>query len=80
LHPSNGAAAGISDGQRVEIRGKNGEIVAIAKFDDRMRVGVVSVPHGFGGEANINLLTSTQAVDALTGMAHFSAFPGFPLV
>ncbi len=36
-----------------------------------MRRGAVSVPHGHSG-ANVNLLTSHQQADPLTGMARYS--------
>ena len=48
-----------------------GEIVGTAHVDPAIRPGVVSVPHGHE-HANVNLLTSTQDVDPLTGMTHYS--------
>jgi anaerobic selenocysteine-containing dehydrogenase len=74
LHPSDAETAKVQDGQPVIVRSERGELVATARVDAKIRPGVVSVPHGFG-EANVNLLTSTRAVDPITGMAIFGAFP-----
>jgi anaerobic selenocysteine-containing dehydrogenase len=71
LHPADAAAAGVAGGQQVIVRSSRGEIVGIARLDPRLRLGVVSVPHGHE-HANVNLLTSTREVDALTGMARYS--------
>jgi anaerobic selenocysteine-containing dehydrogenase len=71
LHPTDAAAAGVTDGQQVTVRSTRGEVVGVARVDPRIRPGVVSVPHGHE-HANVNLLTSTREVDALTGMARYS--------
>ena len=47
-----------------------GELVGKARLDANLRLGVVSVPHGFQ-DANVNLLTTTEA-DPLTGMVRYS--------
>lgn len=71
LHPADAAAAGVEDGQLVLVRSARGEIVGTAHVEPTIRPGVVSVPHGHE-HANVNLLTSTQDVDPLTGMTHYS--------
>jgi len=74
LHPDDAAARGIADGQRVRVHTDRGEIVLAAKVDARMRKGVTSIPHGHAG-ANVNYLTSVDAVDPLGGMALYSGVP-----
>jgi len=74
LHPDTAAAHGISDGQRVRVHTKRGEITVTAKVDPGMRKGVCSIPHGHL-HANVNNLTSTDDVDRLGGMALYSGFP-----
>jgi anaerobic selenocysteine-containing dehydrogenase len=72
LNPTDAAAAGIDDGGSVSIRNERGEMVGIARVDSKMRAGVVSVPHGFDEQANVNLLTDAKHLDPLTGMPCFS--------
>ena len=74
LHPDTAAAHGIADGQRVRVHNKRGEIILPAKVDPGMRKGVCSIPHGHV-DANVNNLTSTDAVDPLGGMALYSGVP-----
>ena len=71
LHPTDAAAAGITDGQQVIVRSSRGEIVGTAHVVATIRPGVVSVPHGHEN-ANVNLLTSTREVDPVTGMTRYS--------
>ncbi|WP_236595495.1 molybdopterin dinucleotide binding domain-containing protein, partial [Mycobacterium paraintracellulare] len=33
MHPEDGAAAGVADGQKVTVRSANGELTGIAKVD-----------------------------------------------
>jgi anaerobic selenocysteine-containing dehydrogenase len=73
LNPEDALAAEIEDGAEVLLRNANGEMTGIARVNASIRRGVVSVPHGHR-EANVNWLTSAQAVDPLTGMALYSGF------
>lgn len=74
LHPDDAAASGIVDGAGVRLGNGQGTLTAIAQVDAAIRKGVVSFPHGHA-EANVNLLTSAQAVDTLTGMVRYSGVP-----
>ena len=74
LHPDTAADHGIADGQKVRVHNQRGEIVVTAKIDPDMRKGVCSIPHGHL-DANVNQLTSTDAVDPLGGMALYSGVP-----
>ncbi|MBU6266957.1 MAG: molybdopterin-dependent oxidoreductase [Sphingomonadales bacterium] len=74
IHPETAAQHGVVDGQPVRVWNASGEITVTARIDPGTRRGVCSIPHGHG-EANVNLLTSTHAMDPLGGMAHYSAVP-----
>ena len=74
VHPDDAAAAGVVEGQRVIVRSARGELVGIAKVDDSMRAGAVSVPHGHQN-ANVNKLTCKDEIDLPTGMARYSGVP-----
>ncbi len=74
LHPDTASQRGISEGQKVRVYNKNGEIELIAKLDPGMRKGVASIPHGHEG-ANVNHLTTTDIIDPLGGMAFYSGVP-----
>jgi anaerobic selenocysteine-containing dehydrogenase len=74
LHPDDAAAAGIADGQPVVVRTDRGQLTGVAKVDEEMRRGVVSVPHGHH-RANVNALSDKDAIDRVTGMVRYSAIP-----
>jgi anaerobic selenocysteine-containing dehydrogenase len=74
LNPKTAAERGIEHGQQVRVHNKNGEIVLTAKVDPTVRQGVCSISHGHA-DGNVNFLTSTDDVDRLTGMAHYSGVP-----
>ncbi len=71
LHPDDAAALGLAHDQRVTVHTDRGELTGIARVDDRVRPGVVSVPHGYE-DANVNRLTDSREADPITGMAHYS--------
>ncbi|MGZ4526830.1 MAG: molybdopterin dinucleotide binding domain-containing protein [Mycobacterium sp.] len=74
IHPDDGAAAGVSDGQRVTVRSANGELTGVAKVHDSIRRGAVSIPHGHH-DANVNRLTNKDDIDVVTGMVRYSGIP-----
>jgi anaerobic selenocysteine-containing dehydrogenase len=71
ISPEDGAAAGVVSGRRVTVRSASGELTGIAKLDDAMRSGAVSIPHGHH-EANVNRLTNKDDIDVVTGMVRYS--------
>ena len=71
IHPDDGAAAGVMSGQPVIVRSANGELTGIAKVDDSIRRGAVSIPHGHH-RANVNRLTNKDDIDVVTGMVRYS--------
>ena len=74
VHPDDAAAAGVVDGRSVIVRSEHGELTGIAKVDPSIRRGAVSVPHGHA-DANVNLLTSKDDIDLVTGMTRYSGVP-----
>ena len=74
VHPGDAAEAGLVDGQPVVVRTARGEITGVAKVDDAIRRGAVSVPHGHEG-ANVNVLTDKDEIDVVTGMVQYGAIP-----
>ena len=74
LNPADAEAHGIADGDPLRVRTASGEAEFIARIDPGMRRGVVSIAHGHL-PANVNRLTSTRAIDPISGMAHYSGVP-----
>jgi len=74
IHPDDAAAAGIANGEQVDVFTDTGSITLIARVTDTVVPGVVSVVHGFG-EANVNAVLDRNALDPLSGMAQLSAIP-----
>jgi anaerobic selenocysteine-containing dehydrogenase len=86
MHPDDAAARGLADGQRVQVRSRAGSVHAPLQLSDAMRLGVVSLPHGWGhgrdavrlrvaaahAGVSSNDVTDEQAVDALSGTAVLS--------
>ncbi|MEM8608842.1 MAG: molybdopterin-dependent oxidoreductase [Myxococcota bacterium] len=89
LNPSDAAALGVVNGQRVRVRSHTGEIQIEAELTDDLLHGVVSIPQGWGHDqpdtqmtvaatqpgVSINGLTDTGRVDELTGNAAFNGTP-----
>lgn len=74
LHPADAEANGIVHGDAVRVSTTRGEIVLTANVSDTIRRGVASIPHGHEA-ANVNLLTSVEEVDRLTGMVLYTGIP-----
>lgn len=80
LHPEDLAALGVPEGGRVTIGNRHGELQVTVRADARVRPGVVSLSHGWGGAdgpgVNSNLLTgSADYFDPITGMPLMTAVP-----
>ena len=79
LHPDDLSAEGISTGDNVAIQSAHGEIMATAAGDDKLRRGVLSISHGFGGKsggASVNALLSTaDTTDRVAKIPRMSAVP-----
>jgi anaerobic selenocysteine-containing dehydrogenase len=89
VHPDDAARLGLTDGEDVRIASRAGEVVAPAEVTDVVRPGVVSLPHGWGHDAdgarlavaglrpgtNSNVLTDDAQVDPLSGTAVLNGIP-----
>ena len=56
------AARGVADGEVVRVHNSRGELRLVARVRDRVRPGVVAIPHGFWG-ASANVLTGDGIAD-----------------
>ncbi len=78
VHPADAADASLVDGDRVRVRSAAGALDATLSIDGGVARGIVSIPHGFGAPDGPNvsaLISSTVAVDPLTGMVRQSGVP-----
>jgi anaerobic selenocysteine-containing dehydrogenase len=74
LNPRDAEANGINHGDKVRVQTTRGEIFLTANVSDTIRPGVASIPHGHE-VANVNLLTSVENVDRMTGMVLYTGIP-----
>ena len=89
MHPDDAGAAGIGDGDRVEVSNEVGSVTVPVEISTDIRPGVVSLPHGWGHDlpgvqlsvasrrpgANSNVLAGAATIDALSGNAVLNAIP-----
>jgi anaerobic selenocysteine-containing dehydrogenase len=90
IHPRDAEARGLVSGQFAEISSAAGSVRAEVEISDELRVGVVSLPHGYGTPAtrphmsvaghlqpgaNSNDLTDENAVDKTSGNAILNGIP-----
>jgi anaerobic selenocysteine-containing dehydrogenase len=89
VHPSDAERLGLADGGRAVVRSRVGELIAPVAVSSEVMPGVVSLPHGFGHDAegarlhvarehagvNTNLLTDEAAVDVLSGNGVLNGIP-----
>ena len=89
VHPTDAKRLGLVDGARARIQSRVGAIEAPVVVSEEMMPGVVSLPHGFGHDAegaqmrvarqhagvNSNLLTDEIQVDALSGNGVLNGIP-----
>jgi anaerobic selenocysteine-containing dehydrogenase len=63
MHPDDLAAQGISDGARVRVASRVGEVTTEVRATEDMMRGVVSLPHGYGHQVDgVRLATATKVV------------------
>jgi anaerobic selenocysteine-containing dehydrogenase len=89
VNPTDATRLGVADGADVRVRSTAGEIVLPAQVTDAVREGVVSIPHGWGHDAegaqmetaarrsgaNSNVLARSDLFDPLSGNAVLSGIP-----
>lgn len=89
VHADDAARLGLSDGGSARVGSRVGEVVAPVEVTEDILPGVVSLPHGFGHDAdgirlqvaearpgvNSNLLTDESDLDPLSGTAVLNGIP-----
>jgi anaerobic selenocysteine-containing dehydrogenase len=67
MGPETAKRFGIEDGDYIVVETNRGWVKMKARVDERVLEGVVLVPHGWGGEANGNLLTDAKCREPIMG-------------
>jgi len=67
IGPETANTYGIRSGDMMVVETNRGQVRMKAKVDERVAEGVVLVPHGWGGEANGNLLTDLGVREPIMG-------------
>ena len=89
VHPDDAARLGLVDGADARVRSRVGEVTVPVEVTDGIMPGVVSIPHGWGHDAdgvdldvasryagvNSNVLTDGAALDPLSGNAVLNGIP-----
>jgi anaerobic selenocysteine-containing dehydrogenase len=89
VHPEDAERLGLTDGGVAVVRSRVGTVEAPVEVSDAVRPGVVSLPHGWGHDAdgarlavaarnagvNSNVLTDGAVLDPLSGNAALNAIP-----
>jgi anaerobic selenocysteine-containing dehydrogenase len=89
VHPDDAARLGLEDGAPARVSGRSGEVSLPVEVTDGVMRGVVSIPHGWGHDAdgarlrvaaghagaNANALGDDQLVDAVSGNAVLNGIP-----
>jgi anaerobic selenocysteine-containing dehydrogenase len=89
VHPDDAARLGLEDGAPAQVSGRYGEISLPVEVTDGVMPGVVSIPHGWGHDAdgtrlsvaaghagaNFNALGDDELVDAVSGNAVLNGIP-----
>ena len=67
MNPKIAHQFGIEDGDWIIVESNRGQIRVKALVTEDMRTGVVSIPHGWPREANVNLLTDVHCREPIMG-------------
>jgi anaerobic selenocysteine-containing dehydrogenase len=67
IHPKTAKRYGIENGDPIIVESNRGQIKLKALMTEDMMEGVVSIPHGWPGEANVNLLTDVHCREPIMG-------------
>jgi len=66
IHPETAQKYGVTDNERVIVETRIGSIEIKVKLTEDIMAQVISIPHGWA-QANVNLLTSEQSCDPVSG-------------
>ncbi|MBA2327683.1 MAG: molybdopterin-dependent oxidoreductase [Actinobacteria bacterium] len=89
LHPDDAARIGVVDGGQARVSSRTGEVEVVVEVTDAIMPGVVSIPHGWGHDANgaemsvaarrpgvnSNVLADGELFDPLSGNAVLNGIP-----
>jgi anaerobic selenocysteine-containing dehydrogenase len=89
VHPDDAARLGLVDGEPARVRARTGAVAVPVEVTDAVMPGVVSMPHGWGHDAdgsamataaahagtNTNVLSDELVLDAVSGNAVFNGIP-----
>ncbi len=87
VHPDDAETLGVETGAMVSVEGKVGSVVVPVEVTDAIALGVVSLPHGYGHDAdgqtiandhpgvNSNLLTDPSVLDPVSGACSINGIP-----
>jgi anaerobic selenocysteine-containing dehydrogenase len=89
LHPDDAERLGLADGERATVSSVSGAIEVPVEVTDEIMPGVVSIPHGWGHDAegvrmdvasahagvNTNLLADESRIEPLSGNAVLNGIP-----
>jgi anaerobic selenocysteine-containing dehydrogenase len=67
MHPRTAERYGIRDGDSVIVESNRGQIKVIARVTEDLLNEVVSIPHGWSGDANVNRLTDVHCREPIMG-------------
>jgi len=73
INPADAKPRGIQTGDKVTISSPRASIQMTANVTDTILAGVVSLPHMWPGEANVNLLIDDQNLDPISGFPPFKS-------
>jgi anaerobic selenocysteine-containing dehydrogenase len=73
IHPVDAEARGIKTGDPVKVTAPRGAVMMKAHVTDAILPGVVSAPHHWAGEANINVIMDDKDLDPISGFAPFKS-------
>jgi anaerobic selenocysteine-containing dehydrogenase len=83
MHPDDARSLGLADGDPARCQSDRAGIDVVIEFDDSVRRGVVSLPHGYGNRYQggtaagpvVNLLTSLEHCDPLSRTPYHKYIP-----
>jgi anaerobic selenocysteine-containing dehydrogenase len=67
IHPKTAKKYGVKDGDAIIVESNRGQIRVKAQVTEDMMEGVLSIPHGWPREGNVNLLTDVHCREPIMG-------------
>ncbi len=67
VHPETAQKYGVKDGDPIVVESNRGQIRVKAHLTKELMKGVVSIPHGWSGDGNVNILTDVHCREPIMG-------------